>query len=147
MRNRILYLIIIGGCLLSSCNLNRKSSNALPVELIQAENIMYENPDSALQLLQGMAVPADKEAHATWALLLTQAKYKCNVKQSDSLVNIAYNYFKINGSAKRKVLALYIKGGIENGLDTCWVNYNDKITSEIIPKYEIISLNELKNIL
>ena len=40
-----------------------------------------------------------------------------------------------------------IKGGIENGLDTCWVNYNDKITSEIIPKYEIISLNELKNIL
>ena len=40
-----------------------------------------------------------------------------------------------------------IKGGIENGLDTCWVNYNDKITSEIIPKYEIRSLNELKNIL
>ena len=114
MRRCFLYLIIIGTCLFLSCNWQKKGSGALPIELVQAENIMYENPDSALQILQGMVIPMKEEAHATWALLLTQAKYKCNVKQSDSLVNIAYNYFKINGSAKRKVLALYIKGGIEN---------------------------------
>lgn len=112
MRNRILYLIIIGGCLLSSCNLNRKSSDALPIELIQAENIMYENPDSALQILQGMVIPLDKEAHATWALLLTQAKYRCLIEQSDSLANIAYDYFIKSNNSKRKSLVLYLKGGI-----------------------------------
>lgn len=106
--------------MLSSCNLNRKSSNALPVELIQAENIMYENPDSALQLLQGMAVPADKEAHATWALLLTQAKYKCFVDQSDSLLNIAYDYFMQGNNAHRMALTLYHKAVLykeQNQLD------------------------------
>ena len=74
MRNPILYLIIIGVCILSSCNMQQRGSGALPKELVQAENIMYENPDSALHILQAMPIPSEKEAHATWALLLTQAK-------------------------------------------------------------------------
>ena len=110
--------------MLSSCNLNRKSNNALPVELIQAENIMYENPDSALQILQGMVIPLDKEAHATWALLLTQAKYKCDIAQSDSLVNVAYDYFIKGDDAQKKALSLYIKGGLLNE-----INQQDKALS------------------
>lgn len=41
-----------------------------------------------------------------------------------------------------------IKGGIENNIDTCWCNYNNKEKSTIyIPKYEIHKLKELKQIL
>ena len=114
MKRIYLYLIIIVACILSSCNLGGRGKGVLPIELVQAENIMYENPDSALHILQAMPIPIDKEAHATWALLLAQAKYKCDVKQSDSLVYIAYDYFKIKDFNKKKVLALYIRGGIEN---------------------------------
>ena len=109
MRNPILYLIIIGVCILSSCNMQQRGSGALPKELVQAENIMYENPDSALQILQGMEIPVEEEAHATWALLLTQARYKCFVEQSDSLVNIAHDYFMKGENAQKRALALYHK--------------------------------------
>lgn len=41
-----------------------------------------------------------------------------------------------------------IKGGIENNIDTCWCNYNNKNKSAIyVPKYEIHKLEELKQIL
>lgn len=109
MRRCFLYLIIIGTCLFLSCNWQKKGSGALPMELVQAENIMYENPDSALRILQGMEIPVEEEAHATWALLLTQARYKCFVEQSDSLVNIALDYFMKGENAQKRALALYHK--------------------------------------
>ena len=112
MKHNFLYLIIIGLCVLNSCQWQKRGSGALPKELVQAENIMYENPDSALQILQGMEIPVGEEAHATWALLLTQAKYKCFVEQSDSLVNIAYDYFVQANNIKRKTLSLYLRGGL-----------------------------------
>ena len=82
--------------------------------LSQAEAIMYAAPDSALQLLENLQPPKGKEQRATWALLLAQARYKSNVRQSDSLVNTAYNYFKKTDDAERKALALYLKGGIKH---------------------------------
>lgn len=112
MRNPILYFIIIGVCILSSCNMQQRGSGALPKELVQAENIMYENPDSALHILQAMPMPTEKEAHATWALLLTQAKYKCFVDQSDSLVNIAYEYFLKGNNVHKKALSLFCKAAL-----------------------------------
>lgn len=112
MKYCFLYLFIIGAFLFSSCNLRKNGSDALPMELVQAENLMYENPDSALQILQGMDIPVEKEAHATWALFLTQARYKCFVEQSDSLVNIAYDYFVQKNNIRRKILSLYLKGGL-----------------------------------
>lgn len=83
-------------------------------ELVQAEAIMYEHPDSALHILQEMQIPATSQEleHATWALLMTQAKYKNYIKQSDSLVNIAYSYFMKREDMQRKALVLYSKGGI-----------------------------------
>ncbi len=109
MKRFYLYLILIAAYILSSCNLGGRGKSVLPIELVQAENIMYENPDSALHILQSMPIPTEKEAHATWALLLTQAKYKCFVDQSDSLINIAYDYFIKGNNAQRKALALYHK--------------------------------------
>lgn len=61
---------------------------------------------------------------------------------------------KIGNPAKENILFIGdelekdIKGGIENGIDTCWCNYNNKAKSTIyIPKYEIHKLEELKQIL
>ena len=114
MKHIYLCLIIIVTCILSSCNLGGGKKGVLPKELVQAENIMYENPDSALHILQAMPIPTEKEAHATWALFLTQARYKCDVKQSDSLLNIAYDYFMEGDNAQRKALVLYHKGVFPN---------------------------------
>ena len=71
----------------------RPAETTLSAELQRAEDLMYPHPDSALHILQAMTPPTDELNHATWALLLTQAKYKCFVDQSDSLVNIAHDYF------------------------------------------------------
>ncbi len=40
-----------------------------------------------------------------------------------------------------------IKGGIENGLDTCWCNYNNEFNNKYRCKYQIQKLENLKNIL
>ena len=100
--------------MLSACTQNKANTSALLPELVQAELVMYEYPDSALHILQGMQTPAtsDKLQNAAWALLMTQAKYRSNVKQSDSLINIAYDYFINKDDAQRKGMALYYKGAI-----------------------------------
>ncbi|MBQ4589649.1 MAG: tetratricopeptide repeat protein [Bacteroidaceae bacterium] len=86
----------------------------LSAELQRAEDLMYSHPDSALHILQAMTPPEDELNHATWALLMTQAKYKCDVKQSDSLLNIAHDYFMKRDNAQRKALVLYHKGVFPN---------------------------------
>ena len=103
-----LYLLIAMLLLTTGCN--RPTQTALCDELLRAEELMYPAPDSALHILQGMTPPADELNRATWALLLTQAKYKCFVDQSDSLVNVAYDYFIKGEDAQRKALTLYHKG-------------------------------------
>lgn len=40
-----------------------------------------------------------------------------------------------------------IKGGLENGLDTCWCNYNNTVNNKYNTKYEIHKLDELTIIL
>lgn len=109
-------VISIFACIiLFSCH-NSVQNSATPLlpELQQAESIMYESPDSALRLLQSMPVPqpSDRLQYATWALFTTQARYKLCMQQSDSLINIAYDYFMKRGDAQRKALALYYKGAI-----------------------------------
>ena len=88
MKNALYLLIAI---LLLTTGCNRPTQTALCDELLRAEELMYPAPDSALHILQGMTPPADELNRATWALLLTQAKYKCFVEQSDSLVKRAKN--------------------------------------------------------
>lgn len=112
MKNKCIYFIIMVSFFLSSCHWGERGSVALPMELVQAENIMYEYPDSALQILQGMTIPVEEDAKATWALLLTQAKYKCNVMQSDSLLNMAFDYFMDRENVNRKALVLYHKAAL-----------------------------------
>lgn len=60
----------------------------------------------------------------------------------------------INHTNKESVLMIGdslssdVKGGVNAGIDTCWFNPNNKKNnSSLIPKYEISTLSELKNIL
>ena len=97
---------------LISCTHNKNYTTTFQPELAKAEAIMYRYPDSALHILQGIQPdnPSDNEQYATWALLMTQAQYKNQIEQTDSLINIAYSYFINQDNAQRKALALYYKG-------------------------------------
>lgn len=97
---------------LISCTHNKNYPTAFQPELAKAEAMMYRYPDSALHILQGIQpdIPSENEQYATWALLMTQAQYKDQIEQSDSLINIAYSYFTKHDNAQRKALALYYKG-------------------------------------
>ena len=97
---------------LISCTHNKNYPTAFQPELAKAEAMMYRYPDSALHILQGIQpdIPSENEQYATWALLMTQAQYKNQIEQCDSLINIVYSYFTKHDNAQRKALALYYKG-------------------------------------
>ena len=107
----ILYSILI----ISGCNGN-KTTNKLMPELVHAESVMFDHPDSALHILEDMPMPSarwDKENHALWCLLVTQAQYKQVMKiPSDSLVRIAYDYYKPTDNARRKAMSALYMGDI-----------------------------------
>lgn len=109
---KVQYILGITICFIISflsCTKHDESTSKLLPELVKAEEIMYEAPDSALHILQMMPIPlpSDKLQYSTWALFMTQAKYKLYMNQSDSLINIAYNYFIRQNNSQRKALAAY----------------------------------------
>ena len=112
----ILYILIACTALLNiQCSGNGKEKKPLP-ELVQAESVMFDHPDSALHILESMPIPSarrDKENHALWCLLTTQARYKQMMKiPSDSLVRIAYDYYKPTNNARRKAMSALYMGDI-----------------------------------
>lgn len=119
MKTKInLGLILLLLAISLSCMRQDKS---LPVEIYEAESVMWEYPDSALSLLSAMPQPIvyDKEAFATWGLLLVQARDKVygkhlpdslNLPSSDELVQNAMDYFEKVGDLKRMAQAYYYKG-------------------------------------
>lgn len=112
MKRMVLILLML--LVLAACTGRHVDDVPLLPELQQAEELMFPYPDSALHVLQRMAVPSERDQyqHATWALLLSHALYKNDIKQNDSLVNIACDYFLPRDDAERKALALYVKGCI-----------------------------------
>lgn len=116
----ILYILIAFTALLNiQCSGNGKEKSPLP-ELVHAESVMFDHPDSALHILEAMPMPSarrDKENHALWCLLVTQAQYKQVMKiPSDSLVRIAYDYYKPTNNARRKAIAALYMGCINYDL-------------------------------
>lgn len=130
----ILYSILI----ILGCNGN-KTTNKLMPELEQAEKVMFDHPDSALHLLESMEIPSsqtDKENHALWCLLTSQAKVKQLMKiSSDSLVRIAYDYYKPTNNARRKAMSALYMGNI---------NYNLGHIEEAM-KYYLEGKSEVEN--
>lgn len=116
----ILYILITCTALLNiQCSGNGKEKTPLP-ELVHAESVMFDYPDSALHILGHMPMPSarrDKENHALWCLLVTQAQYKQALKiPSDSLVRIAYDYYKPTKNARRKAMSALYMGGVNYNL-------------------------------
>ena len=84
-------------------------------KLLQAEAVMNEYPDSALNLLKGIEQPElqTREHHARYALLYSQALDKNYIDlTSDSLINIAVDYYKDRDDVRAKFLSYYYQGRI-----------------------------------
>ena len=116
----ILYILIAFTALLNiQCSRNSKEKTPLP-ELVHAESVMFDHPDSALHILEDMPMPSarrDKENHALWCLLVTQAQVKQIIKiSSDSLVRIAYDYYKPTDNARRKAMSALYMGDVNYDL-------------------------------
>ncbi len=105
--------------LLAGCSGKRAGEHPL-AELVRAESVMFDHPDSALHILEAMPMPSarrDKENHALWCLLTSQAQVKQIMKiSSDSLVRIAYDYYKPTDNARRKAMSALYMGDINYDL-------------------------------
>ncbi len=81
--------------------------------LDMAEACMEVNPDSAYDCLSHLAAMDDmaEGERARYALLRTQAMHKCRMPLgSDSLINVAVDYFKGSNDRHRLALSLLYKG-------------------------------------
>lgn len=100
----LLFLLGLSGCRDENVALNRVGA------------LMQSSPDSALMLLQKIdfnSVVGEK-ARARYALLYSEALDKNYIDlQSDSLINIALDYYMYNGSDEEKFHSLYYRGRIE----------------------------------
>ena len=105
----------IGIILLLLCITACQKQYPVAEKLLQAETVMNEHPDSALNLLKGIAQPELKTQahHARYALLYSQALDKNYIDlTSDSLINIAVDYYKDRDDVKAKFLSYYYLGRI-----------------------------------
>lgn len=127
----ILVLLFI--CLTFSC---RKTPEIISPEFDLIESVMWDHPDSALALLEKMPKPAisDELNNATWCLLYTQARDKNYIKHtSDSLINIALQYFDSKKDWRRKAHAWFYKGQVLQDIDNkeeatcCYVKVKDML--------------------
>ena len=140
----ILYILIACAALLNiQCSGNGKAKTPLP-ELVHAESVMFDHPDSALHILEDMPMPSarwDKENHALWCLLVTQAQVKLIMKiSSDSLVRIAYDYYKPTDNAHRKAMSALYMGDINYNLG----NIEEAMQYYLEGKTEVEKTNDYK---
>ena len=79
LRRHLLYTFLLSTLILTvACNRGTAIERPLP-ELVHAESVMFDYPDSALHILEDMPMPSarwDKENHALWCLLTSQAQVK-----------------------------------------------------------------------
>lgn len=116
MKRLIWGIISVLVCSWAGCGTKQEGEVTLR-ELTRAENVMFDYPDSALHILQAMPVPAGEEQHALWCLLTTQAAYKQFMPiPSDSLIRIAYDYFRHTDDARRKAMSALYMGGVNYDL-------------------------------
>ena len=109
----ILFILTI--LLLLACTACYRSTRHVTEHLSQAEGLIWAAPDSALHILESISTSrhlTGKE-QADYALLLSLAQYRCYIPvSSDSLINLAIEYYKDKNDADKKGAALYVKGCI-----------------------------------
>ena len=109
----ILFILTI--LLLLACTACDRSARHVTEHLSQAEELIWTTPDSALHILESISTSrhlTGKE-QADYALLLSLAQYRCYIPvSSDSLINLAIEYYKDKNDADKKGAAFYVKGCI-----------------------------------
>ena len=109
----ILFILTI--LLLLACTACDRSTRHVTENLSQAEELIWTTPDSALHILESISTSrhlTGKE-QADYALLLSLAQYRCYIPvSSDSLINLAIEYYKDKNDADKKGAAFYVKGCI-----------------------------------
>ncbi len=138
-----IYITISFFLIISGCSRSGQVDKQIP-ELVKAEKVMFDHPDSALHILESMEKPSsrtDKENHALWCLLVTQAKYKQMVKfKSDSLIHLAYHYYMSTDNARCKAMSALYMGGVNYNLG----NVEESIKYYLEAKTEMEKTNDYK---
>ena len=115
MRSRKNILFNLTIILLLACTACDRSTRHVTENLSQAEELIWAAPDSALHILESISTSrhlTGKE-QADYALLLSLAQYRCYIPvSSDSLINLAIEYYKDKNDADKKGAAFYVKGCI-----------------------------------
>ncbi|WP_195203148.1 hypothetical protein [Phocaeicola massiliensis] len=109
----ILFILTI--LLLLACTACDRSARHVTEHLSQAEELIWAAPDSALHILESISTSRHLigKEQADYALLLSLAQYRCYIPvSSDSLINLAIEYYKDKNDADKKGAAFYVKGCI-----------------------------------
>lgn len=103
---RTISLLLTSILLLIGC-----TDRAVDRQLTHAEALMEQSPDSALSTLQTIdSTPLKGELQARHALLLSQAYDKNYIDiADDSLINIAFDYYRHTDNDRRLMQAAYYK--------------------------------------
>lgn len=112
------------------------SDQGYNVRLIAADSIMHEDPAMALDLLNSIKAQSldGKRNQAYYALLLSQARYRNYVvATSDSMINVALDYYKHHQDEKEKLTRAHIyKGAVMEELgdnQQAMIHYKNALTT------------------
>ena len=108
----LVYIVIALTLALASCSRDRQALS----QMDRAEALMFDHPDSALAIMD--SIPAgslrSERARALYALLLTQARDKNYIDQTDdSLISIAVKYFDRTDDTRHRMLAYLYLGRVK----------------------------------
>ncbi len=107
---KLLYISLLAVLLSAAMSCSRNVDK----RLVLADTLMWTNPDSSLAILEAInrdSLQGD-ENQAYYALLLTQAQFRCNIPlTSDTLISKAVDYYSDNHNREHYTRALLYKGG------------------------------------
>lgn len=106
--------VVIIGCFNGACSREKHTP-----QLSWGKYYLWNAPDSALQVLKTIPSPEklSKEEYSLYALLMTQAMHRCGQKiSSDSLIDIAVEYYSSHGTPDEKSSAFLYKGYVLENL-------------------------------
>ena len=108
MKGIAVYIIVIAVAL---CSGACRHDSHITDELLRADGLMYCAPDSALSILDSLDTShASEEQQAHHALLLTKARYKNYLNETDdSLITIAEKYYS-GRTDSLEMQSLFLKG-------------------------------------
>lgn len=101
--------VLIQGC---------RHTEAVDYRLVEADSLMASEPEKSLEILDGIdGGGLGKKERAYYALLLSQARYRNNIKATDdSLITEAVKYYETAGDSRNLAYAYLYAGCIAGEL-------------------------------